>query len=980
MSRALVEAWRSPSALTLNQHSTLLSTFEGMDKSDGMSWTRKKRAHNRPRLAFGFLIILVSVLLAAQFFQLAWLSPTSVNLPPHASETISRCRSLQMKAGPSEGFDKREQSDRFVSGTKPYLLINARIWTGLENGTEVVRGDVLIDKGIIKGVGHFGRGFIANARGRFADLEVVDVGGKWLTPGIVDMHSHIGDASSPALDGSEDDNSLAGTAQPWLRSLDGLNTHDDSYLLSISGGVTTSLVLPGSANAIGGQAYLIKLRETAERTPSSMLLEAPYQINSSFPDPNLPLHWRHMKHACGENPSRVYGVTRMDTIWAFRESYNKAQGIKEKQDAYCARASKNEWAGLGDFPEDLQWEALVDVLRGRVKVNIHCYEAVDLDALVRLSNEFSFPIAAFHHASEAYLVPDTLKKAYGSPPAIALFATNSRYKREAYRASEFAPRILTSHGLKVAMKSDHPVLNSRFLLYEAQQAYFYGMPENAALASVISTPAEVIGMGHRLGFVRKGWDADLVLWDSHPLALGATPVQVFIDGIPQLSSPHVNTKHASFQHPPKVPNFDKEVKQALKYEGLQPLEPTASTHDVVVFTNVKDVFTAHASGIMKSFSASHEDGLGVVVVRGGKIECSGQRATCFANGNIDSLEADVVDLEGGSISPGLLSFGAPLGLEVINQEPTTNDGLVGDALRKPLPKILGGDTAVVRAVDGLEFGTRDALLAYRAGVTSAVTAPLGSGFFSGLGTAFSLSAKHKLEQGSIVKEVTGFHIAVRHNSKGPSISTQIALLRRLLLAPVDGALGHHFRDVKKGVLPLVIEAHSADIIATLILLKREVEREIGSDIRMTISGATEAHLLAKELAQAVVGVVVRPSRPFPYVWEDRRLMPGPPLTKESAISKLLSYNVTVGIGIEELWSARNTRFDLAWAAIETGLTMSEEDTLALGSINLRKLLGVPYVEDDSSLDMVATCAGSLLSMDSKVVAVISSSIGRVDFF
>lgn len=179
-------------------------------------------------------------------------------------------------------------------------------------------------------------------------------------------------------------------------------------------------------------------------------------------------------------------------------------------------------------------------------------------------------------------------------------------------------------------------------------------------------------------------------------------------------------------------------------------------------------------------------------------------------------------------------------------------------------------------------------LAYRAGVTSAVTAPLGSGFFSGLGTAFSLSAKHKLEQGSIVKEVTGFHIAVRHNSKGPSISTQIALLRRLLLAPVDGALGHHFRDVKKvcdlhvhplspclttrqGVLPLVIEAHSADIIATLILLKREVEREIGSDIRMTISGATEAHLLAKELAQAAVGVIVRPSRPFPYVWEDRRL-------------------------------------------------------------------------------------------------------------
>lgn len=135
---------------------------------------------------------------------------------------------------------------------------------------------------------------------------------------IVDLHSHLGDSSSPELNGAVDDNSLKGTTQPWLRSLDGLNTHDESFALSISGGVTTALVLPGSANAIGkhprsslqsassqvtychtatgGQGFTIKLRKTAEHSPSSMLLEPPYQINSSFLDVEGSIRWRQMKY------------------------------------------------------------------------------------------------------------------------------------------------------------------------------------------------------------------------------------------------------------------------------------------------------------------------------------------------------------------------------------------------------------------------------------------------------------------------------------------------------------------------------------------------------------------------------------------------------------------------------------------------------------------------------------------------------------
>ena len=133
-----------------------------------------------------------------------------------------------------------------------------RQWTGRANGTEIFSGDVLIDKGLIKGVGHFGSALL-EAYG--SELVVLDAKNAWVTPGIVDIHSHLGDASLPELQGATDDNSPHGTIQPWLRSLDGLNTHDDSYALSIAGGLTTALILPGSGNAIGKFLAIRRLEE-----------------------------------------------------------------------------------------------------------------------------------------------------------------------------------------------------------------------------------------------------------------------------------------------------------------------------------------------------------------------------------------------------------------------------------------------------------------------------------------------------------------------------------------------------------------------------------------------------------------------------------------------------------------------------------------------------------------------------------------------
>lgn len=202
----------------------------------------------------------------------------------------------------------------------------------------------------------------------------------------------------------------------------------------------------------------------------------------------------------------------------------------------------------------------------------------------------------------------------------------------------------------------------------------------------------------------------MVLWDSHPLALGATPKQVYIDGIPQLARPYVRDKPASFQEKPKTPNFDKEAADAVKYDGLPPLKPVKNVRNVV-FTNVQSVWRRVDGGVEQILdTAAQAKTAGnagtIVVAENGKVTCAGTRLTCNVN-HLVGYES--VDLEGGSLAPGLVSFGAPLGLEEIAGESSTNDGTVYSPLKETVPTILGGDGSVIRAVDGLEFSTRDAL-------------------------------------------------------------------------------------------------------------------------------------------------------------------------------------------------------------------------------------------------------------------------------
>ncbi|ORY35366.1 hypothetical protein BCR39DRAFT_509101 [Naematelia encephala] len=878
-------------------------------------------------------------------------------LPSFVVDGIKQCK-INARGPPSpKPFTKhRKYSDRFVEGTGAVWLKNATLWTGEDDGEEVLRGvGVLLDGGVIRKIGSEEE-LQAFVKG---DVEELELDGAWVTPGIVDLHSHMGNDPSPELRGTADTNSLKSAILPWLRSLDGVNTHNEAYNLSIAGGITTMLVLPGSAGNIGGQAFVFKPRWTYENTPQAMQVDPPFVIGSDDGGWERTESWRHIKHACGENPSRVFGNTRMDSAHDFRRAYDEGRQLKLAQDRWCEDPEKQ----TEPFPNN-DWEVLADVIRGNVKVNIHCYETTDLNSMVRISNEFKFPIAAFHHAHETYLVPDLLKQAYGPvPPAVAIFATNARYKREAYRGSEYAPKILADNGLSVIMKSDHPVLDSRYLIFEAAQAHHYGLNFSQALGSVTTHSAKAMGMDHRLGYIREGYDADIVVWDSFPLTLGATPKQTYIDGIPQIIKPAIVSKPAEAQEISPAGKWDKEAAEALAARGDPDLRPKKQAANVV-FEGVAAIYLP----MMEVEALNKGDR---VVITNGEVSCVGE---CLVSSKDDY---ELVNLKGGALTQGLISVGSYLGLIEIRQEKATHDGSAYDP-------VSGGDELIdgllVRGVDGAQFGGKDELIAYRAGVTAGVGFPIVSGgasgsLFAGLSFAFSTSGAHPLAKGAILNPAAALHLAL-DNSK-ISTSTKIGILRRLLQGKVEEEteVTEALQKVAKGELRLVVDVNKADIIAALVRLKKEVAPKM----KLTLLGAAESWMLAEELAEENIGVVVTRPRSFPATWDSRRIVPGLPLSNHSLASYLADAGVLVGLGIEEEWEARNTRLEAAWTYANSPSVFTKSDALSLVSKNLEELLGLEDgVKARAESKSWVAWEGDVFGFEGRVKAIRAQGADHVD--
>ena len=904
-------------------------------------------------LAFLTLTYLVSYQLVTPLDRSPTYRPTAnPRLKQAFQSAVDRCAQAQAPAGPPRHFHTRTVSDRFEKGTPDLLVRNATIWTGDKDGQEVLRNyDVHLSKGIIQKVSPSHHH--SNRYSDYKNTRVIDAAGRWLTPGLVDMHIHITGLPTPSLDGASDANSIGSNVNPWLRIVDGMNQHDPSFKTSIAGGITSGLVLPGSANSMGGQAYPVKYRQVSTHTPAHRLIDPPRALAqpaaAAPPESNdtgmlrndSSSSWRHMKMACGENARRVYDITRMDEAWDFRRTFDEASKLKNQQDAFCAKAKSfvdaygQDAVPLAEadtaFPDDLRLEALVDLLRGKVKLNTHCYTQIDFESFIRHTNEFKFPVSAFHHAHEAYLIPDLLKQAYGGKtPSIAIFSTNANYKLEAYFGSPFAGPILASHNITPIYKSDHPVTESRHILNQAAQAHHFGLSEVDALKSVITAPAESLGLDHRIGFVRQGWDADLVLWNNHPLAIGATPVEVVIDGIPQLGpgahvpAPFFESSETNSRPAPDAPeggNFTREI-EAVKasYDGIITYDklpfPTAQAAQAgcALFTNVARIYAVQDGGVVS------RPGGAAVVVEKGSITCSGD--TCACDSGV------TYDLGGrGVLAPGITSYGSDLGLTDIVSESETSDGRTFDALTQASAAV---GVPLSRAVDGLHWGGHDLQRARASGVTGAIVMPQSNVFFSGLSVKFDTGATTVLDAGAVRASEVAMHVTLAH--AGRAISEQIGLLRsRLAAAPTDEAAWTH---VASGQLPLVVTALKADHIAQLLAL-----RDAFPAVRLVISGGTEAHLVARQLADRKVPVILIPQT-WPRTWDEKRGLPGPPLTAQTTLSVLRDAGVPVALKIEEAWMAANLLWDATRAALETDGKVSREEALALISTNLDQILGI----------------------------------------
>ncbi|GGG90638.1 amidohydrolase [Silvibacterium dinghuense] len=378
-----------------------------------------------------------------------------------------------------------------------FVITNATVMT-VTHGT-IEHGSVWVHDGKIAGYGA-----TVNAP---SDVVKIDATGKYLTPGIVDPHSHS------AL--SNDVNEMTSPVTPSMMMIDAFDNRDKALYQALAGGVTTELLLHGSANVIGGQAVVIKNKFGLSR--DQML----------FPDAP-----RSIKFASGENPKRVYGgrgqlpSTRMGNFEVMRQSFEDAKAYMAKWDEYNAKVAKGD-KDVTPPAKDLKLEALADVLRGKLYVQIHCYRADEFLTEEAIAKEYGFKIRAFHHALEMYKVADQIAP---TGTAIATFADWWGYKDEAWDAIPWNAAMSEKAGIRVALKSDSNDHIRRLNQEAGKMIRYGGVSEEDALKMITLNPAWIIGVDDKVGSIDTGKDADLVLWNMDPLSTYARAEKVYIDG------------------------------------------------------------------------------------------------------------------------------------------------------------------------------------------------------------------------------------------------------------------------------------------------------------------------------------------------------------------------------------------------------------------------------------------------------------------
>ncbi|TGY94402.1 amidohydrolase [Marinicauda pacifica] len=389
------------------------------------------------------------------------------------------------------------------------LIRGATVFDGV--GGEFQNTDLLIRDGVIAEIGE---GLEAPD-----DAQVVDAEGRFITPGVVDIHSHLGVYPSPSTNAHSDGNEATDpvTAEVWAEH--SVWPQDPGFDAALIGGVTTLHILPGSANLFGGRG--VTLRNVPGRTVQSMKFpDAPYTV----------------KMACGENPARVYGgrgrspATDMGNMAGYRSSWIEASRYRDSWHDYWEQAEDGE--DVDPPNRDLELDTLMGVLEGEILVQMHCYRADQMAQVLDMADEFGYQVSAFHHGVEAYKIPDLLAEA---GTCAAVWADWGGFKMEAYDSIR-ENLALTHAGGACAMIHSDSELGIQRLNQEVAKALADGrrmgldISDADAIAWFTSRPAQALGIFEETGSIETGKRADIVLWSDHPFSSYATADQVFIDG------------------------------------------------------------------------------------------------------------------------------------------------------------------------------------------------------------------------------------------------------------------------------------------------------------------------------------------------------------------------------------------------------------------------------------------------------------------
>jgi imidazolonepropionase-like amidohydrolase len=815
------------------------------------------------------------------------------------------------------------------AGTAVTVLIrNATVWTQDEQG--VLEGaDLLMRDGRIVAVG--------------AGLEapegavVVDATGRHVTPGIIDAHSHTG--SFGINEGSENV-----TAQ--VRSQDTLNPEQLNIYQQLAGGTTAAQILHGSANAIGGQSAIVKWRykafdsydmlvEGAMPTIKFALGENPKRSAFSLPLPGIP---------------RRYPATRMGVANSIRRAFLQARDYQSEWAAYEAMSAA-EQARVVPPRRDLQMDALVEILEGRRQVHSHSYRQDEIIMLMRVAEEMGFKVQTFQHILEGYKASLEMA-AHGA--SASTFADWYSYKFEVWDAIPYNGAIMHDDGVVVSFNSDSGELARHLNLDAAKAVRYGGLSEPDALAFVTSNPARQLMLFDRMGSLTAGKDADVVLWNGHPLSVYSRVDTTWVDGrvvfdrgMDLAMRETRAAEKARLVAAVRGDDADDDTAEAEPGADAEGADDTVEPYRFADTAAREYVSSPHAQGNVTAIV-----GAMVHTVSGDVID---NGVVVFANGTITAVggpdtpvpaEAERIDAAGRHLFPGMISMDSTLGLAEVDSVPGTIDTSEIDEVNSDLR----AEVAVNQSSEHIAINRAN-------GVTHALTAPRG-GMVTGASALLRLDGWSWEEMTAL--SLAGMHMNFPSGPSGfaaffgpPASDDDLLRQRREALGKVDEWIAatkayarakqaeaaggeRHDHDVKlagmmpvvAGQVPLYIHTNGArDIRAAL-------EWAAGHELRIVIVDRGDTWRAAEELAAANVPVVISRVMALPMYDDD------PYDAMYSNASELAAAGVRFAIADGDGSNGGDDRNLPFQAGVASGFGLDREAALRSVTLSAAEILGV----------------------------------------